>query len=102
MPAVALKAKLTLVLEREIESIDLYLSPYGLSQIEKILDHGVERMGIDGVTESIEKIYVAEENLKRLLEYFCNYAKTLGTYPFLDDGAFDTALAECYPLWPYM
>jgi hypothetical protein len=102
MTAVALKSKLTLVLESEIESIDLYLSPYGLSQIEKILDHGVERMGIDGVTESLEKMYVAEENLKRLLDHFCNYAKTLGTYPFLDNDAIDTALADCYPLWPYM
>jgi len=102
MSAVALKSKLTLVLEREIESIDLFMSPYGLSQIEKIIDHGVERMGIDGVTESLEKIYASEENIVRLLDYFCNYAKTLGTYPFLDDSAFDTALAECYPLWPYI
>jgi hypothetical protein len=102
MTAVALKSKLTLILEREIETIDLYLSPYGISQIETIIDHGIERMGIDGVTDSLEKIYVAEENLKRLLDYFCNYAKSLGTYPFLDDSAFDTSLAECYPLWTYI
>jgi len=102
MPAVALKSKLTLVFEREIESIDLYMSRYGLSRIEKIIDQGVERMGLDDVTESLEKIYVAEENLKRLLDFFCDHAKTLGTYPFIDDDAFDTALADCYPLWPYI
>jgi hypothetical protein len=102
MTAVALKSKLTLVLEKELESIDLYLSPYGMSRIEKIIDQGVERMGLDGVTDSIEKIYVAEKNLTHFLEYFCNYAKTLGSYPFLDDNAFDSALADCYPLWPFI
>lgn len=88
-------------METEMELIDLYLSSYCLSQIEKIIDHAIERMVIESVTERADKIIVAEENLKHLLEYFRDHAKSLGTYPFLDDNAFDTALAGCYPLWPY-
>ena len=99
--SLALKSRFDYFMKLELGSIDLYLSPYCESRIEKIIDNGVERMGIDNVTERLDRIYVAEENLKRLLAYLCEYAKTVGTYPFLDDDAFDTALAECCPLWPF-
>ena len=99
--SVALKSRLVLVLEREIESIDLYLSPYGMSRVDKLIDQAIERMTLDNVSERMDKIIVAEQNLKHLLEHFSSRAKTLGTYPFLDDNAFDTALADCHPLWPF-
>jgi len=62
---------------------------------------GVERMTIAKVTEQQGKICLAERNIKRLVEYISNQAKAYGTYPEIHNLAFDMAMAECYPLWPY-
>ena len=79
----------------------LHFSPYCEQRVEHMVSIGVERMTMDKVTEQQEKICLAEKNIKRLIEYLSDHAKVYGSFPYLEDLAFDMAMAECYPLWPF-
>jgi hypothetical protein len=43
----------------------------------------------------------AEQNLKSLIKYFCDYSRDLGTFPTLSDSDFNAALSSCPIFWPY-
>jgi len=97
----AIKSRLSSILRTEIEDQELHLSPYCEERVENMISVGVERMSIAKVTEQNDKIYLAERNIKRLVEYISNQAKSYGTYPEIEESVFDIAISECYPLWPY-
>ena len=97
----AIRSKLSSILGKEIDDQKLHLSPYCEEQIEHMVSLGVERMLIAKVTEQQDKIYLAERNIKCLVEYLSNQAKSYGTYPEIEESVFNTVIAECYPLWPY-
>jgi len=97
----AIRSRLSSILGTEIEDQKLHLSPYCEERVEHMVSVGVERMSVAKVTEQNDKIFLAERNIKRLVEYLSNQAKSYGTYPEIEQAVFDTAIAECYPLWPY-
>ena len=99
--SVALKSRLLSIMKREMSSHDFRPTSYCEYQLEKIVGQGVERMRINNAVDQIGKVMQAEQNLRRLIDYFCNYSKDVGTYPTLDDDAFNSALITCPLLWPY-
>jgi len=101
MGAFAIQSRLSDILETEREGLKLSLSPYCQQRVENIVNIGVQRMTMLDVTQRLDKIHLAESNIKRLIEYLSNYAKDCGTYPEIEDISFDNAMAECFPLWPY-
>jgi len=102
MTASALFSRLEAILKSEMEDQGLQLSPYSEQRVRNIVNIGVERMSMDKVIEKKEKIYLAEENVKRLVEYLSDQAKVFGSFPHMEDLAFDMAIAECFPLWPFV
>lgn len=102
MSPFALQSILTAIFETEMEDQELQLSPYSEQRVEHMVSIGVERMTMDNIIEKQEKVHLAEENIKRLIEYLSDQAKVYGSFPDLEDLAFDTAMAECYPLWPFV
>lgn len=99
--SVALRSRLLGIMKRHMSSLDFHPNSYCEYQIEKLVGHGVERMRINNAVDQIGKVIQAEQNLRKLVDYFCNYAKDVGTYPVLNDDAFDSALISCPPLWPF-
>ena len=99
--SVAFKSRLLSIMKREMSSHDFRPTSYCEYQLEKIVGQGVERMRINNAVDQIGKVMQAEQNLRRLIDYFCNYSKDVGTYPTLDDDAFNSALITCPLLWPY-
>ena len=102
MSASALFSRLGAILELEMEDQGLQLSPYSEQRVKNMVSIGVERMTMDKVIEKKEKVHLAEENVKRLIEYLSDQAKAYGSFPYMEDLAFDMAIAECYPLWPFV
>ncbi len=99
--SVALKSRLLRIMKIEMLSHDFQPTSYSTYQIEKMVGQGVERMRINNAVDQVGKVIQAEQNLRRLIDYFCTCSKDVGTYPTLDDNAFNSALIACPPLWPY-
>ncbi len=99
--SVALRARLIGIMKRQMSSNDFHPTSYCEYQFEKLVGQGVERMRINNAVDQVSKVIQAESNLRHLIDYFCNYSKDVGTYPVLNDDAFDSALISCPPLWPY-
>ena len=94
-------SKLKFVARSEVDVQGLQLSSYSEQRIDRLIHIGIERMTINRVIEKQETINLAEGNIKRLIEYLAEQAVLLGSYPQMEDLAFDTAMTDCYPLWPY-
>lgn len=96
-----LQSRLLIVLQRELDSQGLQLSPYCTQQIEQLLSRGLERMRNNKAAEHPSHQMNAERNLKALVKYFSDYSKEMGTYPRLSGSDFDTALHTSPAYWPY-
>ena len=96
-----LSAQLRRTMKKEISSLNFQLRPYCEHQIEAMIAQGVQRMRSSNCVDQIDKVSLAQQNMKKLVKYFCNVSQEMGTYPMLADTAFDSALASCPPLWPY-
>ena len=101
MSSFALQSRLLANMKQELEDQSLQLSPYCEQQIEHLINTGINRMVINKATEMPDKINLADENLKRLIEYLAEQAKYYGFYPNLEELGYDLAMAGCFPLWPY-
>lgn len=101
MTIFGLQSRLLAKLEMELECQALQLSPYCEQRVKRMINIGVERMVISKVAEMPDKINLAIKNIKCLVEYLSEHAKAYGSYPEIEEIAFDIAIAECYPLWPY-
>ena len=101
MTGFGLTSRLSGILNQEIEGQALQLSSYSMHRMQHIVGMGVERMSLVHATEMQDKVNLAENNIKHLVEYLADKAKDYGSYPAIKDSVFDTAMSECYPLWPY-
>ncbi len=97
----ALRSRFLSIMKREMSSRDFHPTSYSEYQFEKIVGQGVERMRTSNVVDNMGKVIQAEQNLRRLIDYFCNYSQEAGSYPTLDNEAFDSALRDCPPHWPF-
>lgn len=96
-----LQSRLLLVMQRELDSQGLQLSPYCVQQIEQLVSRGLERMRNNKAADHPSHQMNAERNLKALVKYFCNYSKEVGTFPQLTISDFDTAVRTSPAYWPY-
>ena len=99
--SVALKSRLLRIMKAEMSFHDFHPASYCEYQIEKMVHHGVERMRIGNAVDQMGMVCLAEQNLRHLIDYFYNFSQDVGTYPTLDEMAFESALIDCPPLWPY-
>ena len=99
--SVMLQSRLLTIVQRELDSQNLLLSPYCTQQIEVLITQGVERMRNNRVADNPGRLLNAEQNLKALVKYLRNYATDVGTYPHLGNADFDDALRTCPTFWPY-
>ncbi len=89
------------IVQRELDSRNLQLSPYCTQQIEQLVSHGIQRMRVNSATSNAAYSLRAEQNLRSLVKYFCDYSRDMETFPKLSNSHFDAALIACPTLWPY-
>lgn len=86
---------------RKATKLGLGLSPACISQLDKLVHNGVERMDKQGVLEREDQIWSAEQMLGRYMTKLSEKAQKMGTFPKVDDIAFDKTMKEQCPMWPY-
>ena len=96
-----LVARLSAVLKNEINKHALDLSACCAGRCRRLINSGAERMAVANVTRNQVLVYLAENNIRHLVEYLTRKARGKGSYPNIGDNTLETALAECTPLWPY-
>ena len=99
--SVALRSKLLNIMKLRLSSLDFQPSSYCEHRIEQMIQHGVETMVSNNADKRMDKVYLAERNLQHLIDYLCDFAKELGTYPTLEEDGIETALLEHHALWPF-
>ena len=96
-----LQSRLMIIMQRELDSQNLLPDPYCTQQIERLVTQGVERMRNNNAADHPGRVMNAEQNLKSLVKYICDYSKNMGTFPQLSQSHFDAAMRSCPTLWPY-
>lgn len=97
----ALRSKLINIMKLRMSSLDFQPSSYCEHRLEQIIQHGIERMVTNNANKRMDKVYLAERNLQHLVDYLCDFAKDLGTYPGLEENEIEVALLERHPMWPF-
>jgi hypothetical protein len=96
-----LQPRLISIMQRELKSRNLELSPYCVQQIEQLIGQGVQRMRVNNAIDHAGHVMQAERNLRALIKYFSDYSRNRGTFPNLSQADFDAALLSCPTIWPY-
>ncbi len=96
-----LRRRLSLTAKRNITRFGVAFSSACDHRVAKLLANGVERMEYSRVTDQEDKIRLAEDNLRRLVGYMTKQATKLGTFPLVDEKAFDAAVKDLCPMWPF-
>jgi len=86
---------------KKASKLGLGMSPACLTQLEKMINNGIERMEKQGAAEREEQIWHAEQTLARYLGKLSEKAQSMGTFPKADDKTFDKTFREQCPMWPY-
>lgn len=94
------RKQLVAVLKRKAEKSGMRLDQECLSQIERLVGQGVERMALMKVLERPDKVMQAESAIDDLLESLKNQARQLGTFPTVNEKAFGMAKNDFCPHWP--
>lgn len=81
--------------------LGLGLTPACISRLDKMVNTGVERMDKQGSLEREDQIWSAEQMLGRYITKLSEKAQKMGTFPQVDDTAFDKTIKEQCPMWPY-
>lgn len=69
--------------------------------VERLLDHGIERMSISNVLDRADKQQLAKDNLEKFVGQMEKHARSEGTFPSLGMSAFERAKRESGPMWPF-
>ena len=96
-----LQRKLSSILQRELETQHVQISPYGLQQLEGMMSRGIQRMRNSHAENNPGRVLNAEQSLKMLVRYLADHARNEGTFPMLSDSNFDHALRDSPTFWPY-
>jgi len=96
-----LRSRLLNIMRHELASQEFQPTRYCEQQITLMVGHGVARMRINKVVDQTSHIVRAEQSLRSLIKYFCDYSHEVGTFPTLSNSAFDTALNTCPNFWPF-
>lgn len=96
-----IRTRLTSILNQELQSQGLQLTPYCQQQFEQLLSNGVQRLSLVRPAPKPAHTMQAERNLKGLVKFFCDFAQDRGTFPRLENADFNAALSQCPPHWPF-
>jgi hypothetical protein len=96
-----LQARLMVIMQRELDTSRLQLSPYCKKQIEQLVTRAVTRMHNNKVADNPGRLMNAERNLRALVKYLHDHSQATGSFPRLTDTDFDTAMRVCPTFWPY-
>ena len=80
----------------------MQLDPRCEGQVEKLLNHGIERMSIMNLLDRVDKQALAQENLEKFIKHMEKHARFAGTFPSLGLRAFERAKQDSGPLWPFL
>ena len=97
-----LAARLTAVLDNKKKEQDIRMSPYSENRIKRMISIGVERIMVSNSTQNREKLELAENNIKYLVNTLSDKARARGSFPKVGDNTLETVLDENNPLWPYV
>lgn len=86
---------------KKVSKLGLGLTPACRTLVERMINNGVERMEKQGAIEREEQIYYAEQNLNRYMSKLSDTSQSMGTFPIVDDKAFEKVFKEQCPMWPY-
>jgi hypothetical protein len=89
------------VLEQEIEKHALKPSCTCVLRLHRLIKIGIDRLRIAHAEKNQAIVYLTENNIKNLVEFLANVARSKGSYPNIGDTTLEKTIAECYPLWPY-
>lgn len=89
------------VTKRRLTKLGVGLTPACQHLFDKMITVGVSRLEHQRALERQEQILRAEDNLMRCIHELQERAQILGTYPIVDEEAFNQMLKKMSPLWPF-
>ena len=69
--------------------------------LQRMIATGLSRMEVQKALEREDKLRLAEEHLLSCIKMMVEQAQTLGSFPVVDEDAFEAALKKLCPLWPF-
>ena len=86
---------------RHVAKTGLHPSENCMARIEWMIANGITRMERERVLEREGQLYLAQDNLIRLLDALRAFAEKERSYPAIDDAQFEDIYKATCPLWPY-
>ena len=69
--------------------------------IEKMISVGISRLENQRALEREEQIILSEQNLLKCLAVLHDRANLMGTFPDVNEEAFDQMQKKLSPMWPF-
>lgn len=86
---------------RVVKKTGLGVSTACQHMLHQMIATGVMRLDTQQALEREDKLRLAEEHLNDCIKEMGQHAQGLGTFPAVDEDAFQAALKKLCPLWPY-
>ena len=87
--------------QKRFKKLGVGVSSACQQEIEKTISIGVSRLEHQRALEKEEVLFVAEENILRILKDMYERAQVLGTFPLLDGKVFEDTKKRLSPMWPF-
>ena len=86
---------------RLLEKQGVGVTPSCEQMLQRLITTGVSRMEIQKALEREDKLRLTEEHLLSCIKMMAEQAQALGSFPVVDEAAFEAALKKLCPLWPF-
>ena len=100
-PVFKINIRLNNFVKRFSEKQGYGLAPAVVHLLESLIHKGINRMQTMQVLEREEKIRLAEDNLRRLIQSMGAYSAEHDKFPIIDDECFQFAFKKLSPIWPF-
>ena len=87
--------------KRRVTKLGLGLSPGCLQLLEKMISVGVSRLEHQRALEREEQLMLSEQNLLKCVDVLLERSNVLGTFPIVNEEAFDQMQKKLSPMWPF-
>jgi hypothetical protein len=86
---------------RHVAKTGLHPSENCMARIEWMIANGITRMERERVLEREGQLYLAQDNLFRLIDALRAFAEEERCFPAIDDKQFEEVYKTFCPSWPY-
>ena len=76
-------------------------TPGCLQSVEKMIAVGVSRLEHQNALQREEQLVQSQENLRKCISELGERAMVLGTFPVVDEEAFEQMQKKLSPMWPF-